>query len=151
MNSATVPIELTRNEAMYLSDALSFASRGPREQTEGAYPTLLLKIGAAFLESAPEKPPVTVHFTPDELWMLREVSKSGVALGTEKVGLNLLTKVYAALLSVDAAAQVESAVSMLGETETDEPNKASYREQLERLRKQQRGWDPAEQRKTFLS
>lgn len=72
-------------------------TQGPPDAGEGPYPNLLLKIGGAILESESQKGLITVHLTLNELWMVREVAKSSVVVGSERVGLSLLLKTYAGI------------------------------------------------------
>ncbi len=147
-NMPSVALELTRAECLYLSDVLSFQASGPRQEGDGA--GLLLKIGAAFLETAPEKPPVSIQVSGDELWMIREVAKSGVALGTEKVGLNLMAKVYQGLLSLYAQPELKSVIELLGESTTEEPERAKYQQRLEQFQRQERSRDPEAYRRQWM-
>ena len=97
--------EITYNEGLYLSSVLSMHHKGPPDSTyDVIYPNLLLKLGGAILESneSETKRPATVHLTEQELWVVREMAKSHVTVGTEKVGLNLLIKAYTGLLQLRA-------------------------------------------------
>lgn len=81
-------------------------TQGPPDAGEGPYPNLLLKIGGAILESESQKGLITVHLTLNELWMIREVAKSSVVVGSERVGLNLLLKIYGGLRVLSASAEI---------------------------------------------
>lgn len=131
----TYPIEITKLESVYLSDAISvFAPGPPGTGDHEAYPMLLMKILSAFLEADTDGQPVVIHVSQAELWMIREVAKSSVMIGAEKVGLNLLTKVAKGLLAVTADADVHDAVARFGETRLQEPGKAKYVSKLRKLR-----------------
>ncbi len=130
-------LELTQMESLYLSDSLSMFMQGPPDSIPGQaspYPTLLLKIGGAVLETDQQKQPVSVQFGLSELWVLRELTKSSVVMGSERVGLNLLLKVYAGIQALSAESDVHSAVSVFGEVVDVEPGKNEYATQLERIR-----------------
>jgi hypothetical protein len=126
-----VELEITQHEATFLSDALSMFTQGPNPEVR-AYPDLLLKIGAALLEMTPSHPVCCVALDRDELWMVREVAKTGVTVGSEKVGLNLLLKAYAGLRRLHAADDMHGVVAQLGESldGTDELAKGDYRVKL---------------------
>ena len=49
-------------------------------------PDLLLKIGGAVLETDQHDVPAVVYLSLAELWMIREVTKSSVVVGSERVG-----------------------------------------------------------------
>lgn len=134
---ATYPVEITQLEGLFLSDALSMFSQGPPDamsEQASPYPDLLLKIGSAVLELDRNKTPVTVCFDLNELWMMREVSKSSVVVGGERVGINLLVKVYSAIRSLSAGSDVDSAVDNFGEVSVEEPGKEVYASQLSQIR-----------------
>ena len=101
----TYAVTLTRAEACYLSDAIPMHMLGPPDQeiTGRPYPQLLLQVGSAFLELRdPVKcSAITLNLTEAELWVIREVAKMSVTVGTERVGLNLLAKVYEGLLKLN--------------------------------------------------
>lgn len=130
---ATAEIRLTMKEITYLSDALSMFSEGPSKDVR-AYPELLLKIGAAFLEVR-EDTTIPLVLVEDELWMVRETAKSGAMVGPEKVGLNLMLKVYAALRAVCAQGAVHAAVMQAGDGQEDEPARGDRRERIEEWKK----------------
>jgi hypothetical protein len=135
--AATHPITLTQLESIYLSDALSMFMQGPPDAPPGQgapYPVLLLKIGGAVLETEQKKAPVTVQLSLYELWTVREVAKSSVVIGSERVGLSLLLKIYEGIRALSAASDMESLVNALGEVADDEPGKNEYAAQLERLK-----------------
>lgn len=137
------PLELTKLECLFLSDALSMFAPGPPGNGEASpYPDLLLKILSAFLEADPAGTPVVVSMTQSDLWVIREVAKSSVSVGSEKVGLNLLTKVARGLLSVTAHGEIQALVDKMGETDQDEQGRAGYRSRLEKLKESsKRGGD----------
>lgn len=109
----TVLVEVTSNEALYLSDRLSiYHYEHPDSEEYSPFPGLLLKISAVILADAPIK----VALTSNDLWCIREEAKSSVKIGVENVGLNLLKKVYKALLGLAA----ESVAEGLPQSEADE-------------------------------
>lgn len=135
--AATYPILLTLLESIYLSDALSMFMQGPPDAPAGQaspYPVLLLKIGGAVLETDQKKAPVTVHLNLSELWMIREVAKSSVVIGSERVGLSLLLKVYEGIRALAAESDIESVVNAFGEVADDEPGRSEYAARLEWLK-----------------
>lgn len=132
----THPIELTHSESCYLSDVLSHETVAPSRDVR-AWPHLLLKVGAAFLETAEgARESITVGFTEDELWILREVCKTSAHVGSEQVGYNLLLRIYRGLQSLCSSDEVHSAVARLGEGKVDEPSKEDLRQRLEELAKE---------------
>ena len=91
-------LELTPNECLYISDALCSHTVGPAGESWSAYPGFLLKLSGAILESrGGAQTYITVDMT--DLFVLRDICKSGVMFGSERVGLNLLYKVSEGLLS----------------------------------------------------
>ena len=133
----TYPIELTNMESLYLSDSLSMYLQGPPESTPGQdspFPNLLLKIGGCVLETDQQNSLVTTYVSLSELWMLREITKSSVVVGNERVGVNLLIKIYSGIRALNAGPNMESIVGILGEVEDMEPGKSNYAAQLERIR-----------------
>ena len=134
---ATYPIELTLLEGLYLSDSLSMFSQGPPDvlsEQASPYPNLLLKIGSAVLELDQQETPVSVCLGLNELWMIREVAKSSAVIGGERVGINLLLKVYRGIRNLTAGSDVDSAVSSFGEVAEDEPGKDEYTAELSKIR-----------------
>ena len=131
------PVELTQLESLYLSDCISMFMQGPPDGLPGQgapYPMLLLKIGGAILETEEQKAPATAHLSLSELWVIREVTKSSAVVGSERVGLNLLMKVYTGISALSAESDMQSLVSVFGEVVDDEPGKSEYAAQLERIR-----------------
>ena len=129
-------LQLTLLESLYLSDSLSMFTQGPPEvpsDSASPLPDLLLKIGAAVLEIDRTKEPVDVALSLHELWIVREVAKSSVVVGSERVGLNLVIKVYEGLRHLAAAADVDSVVGVLGEVSLDEPDRRDYEAKLRAL------------------
>lgn len=130
-------IELTPLEGLFLSDALSMFTQGPPDAMPGQaspYPDLLLKVGGAVLETQKRKAPVTISLTISELWMIREVAKSSVVVGNERVGLALLTKVYEGIRALTSESDVQSVVNAFGEVADDEPGKGKYAAQLNQIK-----------------
>lgn len=140
----TYPISLTALESQYLSDSISmFASGPPDDMLSGKaspYPDLLLKIGGAVVEieeQGDKKSPVPVDFSQAELWIIREVAKSGVVVGNERVGLNLLVKAYEGIRALAAEPDIQALVERMGEVTESEPGKDSYVSQLEKIKNEQ--------------
>ena len=112
----TCTMEMTFREAVYLSDILSCHAEGPKGQGS-PYPELVLKVGSVVLQTDPEqapvreKAPVRVAVSWPELWLLREVAKSSVTVGQERVGFNIMRKVYQALQELSAAMDVGPALA----------------------------------------
>ena len=132
----TYAIQLTQLESLYLSDALSMFTQGPPDALPGQaapYPNLLLKIGGAVLETQQRSAPVSLSLSPCELWVIREVAKSSVVVGNERVGLSLLTKVYEGIRALAAQSDVQSVVNAFGEVVDDEPGKGEYVAQLKQI------------------
>lgn len=133
-------VEITFREALYLSDALSCHAEGPKGQGS-AYPDLLLKLGSAILQADPEsspvgeKPAVMVAFSWPELWIIREAAKTSAAVGQERVGFNLLRKVYRALQTLSAEMEAGSALAA-PTADVAEPNAGNVKQ---RLRQQWKG------------
>ena len=132
----TYSIQLTLLESLYLSDSLSMFTQGPPDvltDSSSSVSDLLLKVGAAVLETDRTKEPVDVALALNELWIVREVAKSSVVVGSERVGLNLIIKVYEGLRHFAAAADVDSVVGALGEVSRNEPDWREYEAKLKAL------------------
>jgi hypothetical protein len=133
----TYPMQLTQLESLYLSDSISMFTQGPPDALPGQmspFPNLLLKIGGAVLETEQQKSAATVHFNLSELWMIREITKSSAVVGSERVGLNLLMKIYNGIRALSADADMQSVVNYFGEVIDNEPGKSEYAAQLERIK-----------------
>ena len=133
----TYAIELTQLESLYLSDALSMFTQGPPDALPNQvspYPDLLLKIGSAVLETEQRKAPVVVELTIEELWIIREVAKSSVVVGNERVGLSLLLKIYGGIRTLAADSDVQLMVTAFGESMVDEPERSQFTVQLNQIR-----------------
>lgn len=133
----TYPVRLTQLESLFLSDSISMFMQGPPDSFPAQvspYPNLLLKIGGAVLETDQQDSAVDVCLSLAELWMIREVAKSTVVVGSEHVGLSLLLKIYEAIRSLTAKPDMDSVVSMFGEVAEEEPGKINYAALLERLK-----------------
>ncbi len=129
-------LQLTPLESLYLSDSLSMFTQGPPDalsESASLLPDLLLKVGAAVLETDRTKEPVDVALALHELWIVREVAKSSVVVGSERVGLNLVIKVYEGLRHLAAAPDVDSVVGALGEVSRNEPDRREYEAKLRAL------------------
>lgn len=140
-------LSLTLNESTYLSDCLSCFTKAPDHEgnpSQGVYPELLLKVGSAFMELVEERVPVSqIRVTITELWVLREMAKSGVKLGSESVGIALMKKVYAGLLTLSAGSESHAAVVRFGETTDEEPERSTYTSQLQEIRNGSHDGGPA--------
>ena len=111
-------VEVTRNEARFLLDAVSLTNPlAEREETE----RLVLKIAAAFLEcEGASKGTAPVAFSASELWVLKEVTKSAVTIGQEPVGMQLLRRISQGLLSLSAPPEVHAALAGFGDAGKEE-------------------------------
>lgn len=133
----TFGIQLTQLESLYLSDSISMFMQGTPDALPGQtmpYPNLLLKIGGAVLETEQQKAEAMIHVSLADLWVIREVTKSSAVIGSERVGLNLLLKVYTGIRELSAETDMQFVVSAFGEVMEDEPGKSEYSVQLERIR-----------------
>lgn len=130
-------LQLTRKEALFISDQISAFAPPPEMETTGWPPLgdLVLKVGAVLQEQQDDRSPCMVHFTTAELWLLREFAKSTVMVGGEKVGLELLMKIYRGLLLLAADGGVHEAVTQIGEVPQAEP---TYQERLESMNPRKR-------------
>jgi hypothetical protein len=79
------------------------------------FPNLLLKIGGAVLETAELGNTAVAHLSLSDFWIIREITKSSVVVGSERVGMNLLSKAYTGILALCAESDVQSVVSTYGE------------------------------------
>ncbi len=132
------PVQLTHLESLYLSDSISMFMQGPPDGLQGQaspYPTLLLKIGGAVLETDQQSSQVTVYFSLPELWVIREVTRSSVVIGSERVGLSLLLKVYAGIRALAAESAIQTTVDEFGEVISNEPGKEDYSDRFEDLKR----------------
>jgi len=130
----TFAIELTQLESLYLSDSISMFMQGTPDALPGQampFPNLLLKIGGAVLETAELGNTAVAHLSLSDLWIIREVTKSSVVVGSERVGMNLLSKAYTGILALCAESDVQSVVSTYGEVIDNEPGKSEYSAILE--------------------
>ena len=95
----TYPLKISVLESYYISDAISehMPPLPPPDGSFQVYPDFLLKLGDAILEVTQTKKDVTVEMSPTELRVLREIAKSSVVIGSERVGMNLMLKVYEGL------------------------------------------------------
>ena len=135
--ATTYPVQLTQLECLYISDTLSMFTQGPPDElpSQGSpYPNLLLKIGSAVLETEQQKAPVELQFSLNELWVIREIAKSSVVVGGERVGLNLLLKIYQGIRALIAESDVQAVVNDLGEVLDYEPGKVEYAIQLANIK-----------------
>jgi len=100
----TYPLQLTVLESYYISDAVSEHTPNlpPPDGEFHAYPDFILKMGGAILEGTETKRDVTVEMSLVELRVIREVCKTSIVVGSERVGVNLLLKVYEGLRTLSA-------------------------------------------------
>ncbi|MBI4218878.1 MAG: hypothetical protein HY682_01960, partial [Chloroflexi bacterium] len=102
---------LAPSQAASGSDALGLA---PSKDT-------CLKVGAALLEALNSQKPVSVGFTEDELWMMRERLSIYTSQGANTdLGLVIKSKVYYALLSIGNERGAEAVFGIVS-TATVEP------------------------------
>ena len=122
----TFKLELSHDEAQSLSDALpSLSAFTPVGYCP--WPFLLLKIGSAFLDTAPlNAPPAAVAVVEPELWILRDIVKSSWRVGQANIGHGLLVKIYTGLRAVTAGTAGEP----IGEDEP-EPTAKEVRQKME--------------------
>lgn len=128
-------------ELVYLSDALGMHNPGP-ESGDRPYPDLL-EIILGGIAARPAGEPDwrwTAKLTLMEWWMVREVSKSSVAVGSEKVGLNLLIKCAKAITALKADPVLHDAAMIVGDAEGQDPEIADQRTKL-------RLWEQGQERK----
>lgn len=134
---STFAIELTQLESLYLSDSISMFMQGTPDALPGQampFPNLLLKIGGAVLETAGQRDTAIAHVSLADLWVIREITKSSVVVGSERVGMNLLFKAYTGILALCAESDMQSVVSTYGEVIDDEPGKSEYSAILELIK-----------------
>lgn len=126
------PLALTLNELALLSDHLSMHTPPlPGYETDPL--PLILKIGGAFLEAEPAKE-VPVSLTKLDLLRIREIAKTPLAFGSERVGLNLVKKAYQALQVLCAEELVRETADTVNLLEP-EKGKRDIRDALERIKK----------------
>ena len=112
-------LELTRNEALYLSDSVTLLMEHTPEQGKIHIPArqlmpqagvpvpldLIQKIGLAVLvttnEIEDEGSSFDLELTTADLFLLRECCQSFVKINNELVGFNLLRKIYGLVLDED--------------------------------------------------
>lgn len=113
----------TENELLYLSDTFTAFTPWPENFNDFDTFNLIRKIGFGLIYIK-EKPSTTAPITLslEELWTIRDYCKSYAMMGNEKVGLNLLYKMYRAINQLeDESGQVESQDSDIVNVE-DLPN-----------------------------
>ena len=131
------PIALTQLEATYLSDSISMHQHGPPNalQEEGSpYPDLLLKIGGAILELGLDENKegrATIRCTINELWVMREVAKSSAMIGSERVGFELLHKIFEGIQVLEGEL---ANISDLRVSSVDEPSKHDLNLEMKQVR-----------------
>lgn len=99
-----------------------------------------LKVGTAILEALGNQQPITVTFTEEELWLLRERVSIYTSQGASAdLGLVIKTKLYQALLSIG---NIRAAEAVLGDVNTaeDQPEAGMSREEVDDA---VRGWQEA--------
>ncbi len=95
-------MKLTQNETLYLADTISiFVEPPPDPIRKSPYPAMVLKIMKAIVVDWNAIHEVEVDFTWDELMLVFEHTRSTIGFGTEKVGLNLLTKASQGILMLN--------------------------------------------------
>ena len=112
-NERLEKVSLTQNEIISIDDRLTLLSRVSKdnyfEPMRGlgsnaempSEPELILKLGSALLVCVDENiKEAEINFTEKELWLLREMTNSGIIFGKEQVGLNLKIKIHRALRNI---------------------------------------------------
>lgn len=104
----TYPLQLTVLESYYISDAVSEHTPNlpPPDGEFHAYPDFILKLGGAILEATQTKKNMTVEMSLIELRVIREVCKTSIVVGSERVGMNLMLKVYEGLRTLSAGGYI---------------------------------------------
>jgi len=104
----TYPLKLTVLESYYLSDAVSefMPNLPPPDGEFHAYPDFILKLGGVVLDATQMKKDVVVEMSLVELRVIREVCKTSIMVGSERVGLNLTLKVYEGLRTLSAGGYI---------------------------------------------
>ena len=103
-------VNFTLNEVLYLDDGLTLlredgdfdprfsGSRLLAPMAVSAAPAeLLLKLGSALLELLDTGNVSSIDLDEVELWLIREITQSGISYNGEQVGINLKKKIYTAL------------------------------------------------------
>ena len=103
-------VNFTLNEVLYLDDGLTLlredgdfdprfsGSRLLAPMAVSAAPAeLLLKLGSALLELLDTGNVSSIDLDEDDLWLIREITQSGISYNGEQVGINLKKKIYTAL------------------------------------------------------
>jgi hypothetical protein len=134
-------LDLTRNESKFLLDAISIMT--PLMEREEAE-VLVLKIGAAFLDTEQGARDGRVALSVRELWVLKEVTKSAVMVGQEPVGLQILQRVIEGLLTLSSQSDVRAAVAPFGEGNAAETDKNDVKRWMEDFRWEVKGRDHGE-------
>lgn len=125
----TQPVAVSQLEALYLWDAVSEFAQVPTgsvDQTTGqqsmrpVFPEFHEKINIAVLETEASKTPFTIQVTEAELWAMREVIKSSVVVGSERVGVSLALKVAKALVDMKRGYNVANLATMLQDVEIED-------------------------------
>ncbi len=134
-------VNLTKLEICFLWDAISMHSIGPpdsisEDSLHPHYPDLILKIAGAMAEGMREggqggEVEVEMEFAWHELMLMREVAKTSVVVGGEKVGLNLAVKIAGGLITLAA----ERASGIEGVGGENEPAKWELRERIREFEK----------------
>ena len=114
------PIKLTVQEVEGLEQVVS-AGHKWIDGSNPAYPSLILKIGRAFLEAFGGGGAQELYLSEHEAWYLREIVPANMRVRGESVGQSLKRKLYPLLLDFEAERYSEAAITRYGSSEVDEP------------------------------
>ena len=95
-------MNLTQNEALFLSDVISIYAPPPPEivlDESPPYPSMILKLARAVLDTSQPGSETPVDFTYLELMLVWEHTKHTVVFGSERVGWNLRKKAAKELIN----------------------------------------------------
>lgn len=114
------PIKLTVQEVEGLEQVVS-AGHKWIDGSNPAYPSLILKIGRAFLETFGGCSAQELYLSEHEAWYLREIVPANMRVRGESVGQSLKRKLYPILLDFDGEKYSDAAITRYGSSEVDEP------------------------------
>ena len=114
------PITFTATEIEGLEGIMSAGHKWLDGSTP-AYPTLILKLGRAFLEVQNESKPQELYLNEMEAWYLREIVPSNMRIKGEPAGVSIKKKLYPLLLDFEAERFSMAAGSKYGFSDIDEP------------------------------